>query len=143
MVNPLPDDKMFAFGQYTGIGPPVHLCVCLLACLCTKYGKLPVQFYCCCIETLRIYWSCIEVVKNRFFNNVLLIVQGLSLLEFNFFLNLYHITFFFEWTKFKAFADDKLNVAKIMISVFDRVENIVGKGENAGYQYFLLLPQCF
>ena len=22
-------------------------------------------------------------------------------------------------------------------------ENIVGKGENAGYQYFLLFPQCF
>ena len=25
----------------------------------------------------------------------------------------------------------------------DRVENIVGKGENAGYQHFLLFPQCF
>ena len=23
------------------------------------------------------------------------------------------------------------------------VENIVGEGENAGYQHFLLLPQCF
>ena len=23
------------------------------------------------------------------------------------------------------------------------VENIVGKGENTGYQYFLLPPQCF
>ena len=30
-----------------------------------------------------------------------------------------------------------------MISVFDSVENIVGKGENAGYQHFLLFPQCF
>ena len=29
----------------------------------------------------------------------------------------------------KAFADDKLNVTKMIISVFDRVENIVGKGE--------------
>ena len=29
------------------------------------------------------------------------------------------------------------------MSVFDTVENIVGKGENAGYQHFLLLPQCF
>ena len=26
---------------------------------------------------------------------------------------------------------------------FDSVENIVGKGENAGYQHFLLFPQCF
>ena len=34
-------------------------------------------------------------------------------------------------TKSKAFADDKLNVTKMVISVFDRVENIVGKGEIA------------
>ena len=31
----------------------------------------------------------------------------------------------------------------MIISVFDRVENIVGKGENACYQHFLLFPQCF
>ena len=31
----------------------------------------------------------------------------------------------------------------MMIFDFDRVENIVGKGENAGYQHFLLFPQCF
>ena len=31
----------------------------------------------------------------------------------------------------------------MIISVFDRVENIVGKGENADYQHFLLFPQCF
>ena len=29
------------------------------------------------------------------------------------------------------------------ISVFDRTENVVGKGENVGYQHFLLFPQCF
>ena len=29
----------------------------------------------------------------------------------------------------KAFADDKLNGTKMIVSVFDRVENIVGKGE--------------
>ena len=27
--------------------------------------------------------------------------------------------------------------------VLGRVENIVEKGENAGYQHFLLFPQCF
>ena len=37
-----------------------------------------------------------------------------------------------DMTKLKAFAKDKLNVAQIMISVFDRVEDIVRKGENAG-----------
>ena len=49
---------------------------------------------------------------------------------------------FLELTKFKAFADDNSNVAKMVIFVCDRVENIVGKGENAGYQHFLLFPQC-
>ena len=37
----------------------------------------------------------------------------------------------------------KMNVAKMMLYVFDREENIVGKGENAGYQHFLLCPECF
>ena len=43
-------------------------------------------------------------------------------------------------TELKAFADDKINVAQMMISAFERVENILGKGENAGYQHFLLFP---
>ena len=45
-----------------------------------------------------------------------------------------------DGSKFKAFADDKMNVAQMMTSVFDRVENIVGKGENAGYQHFFFPP---
>ena len=48
-----------------------------------------------------------------------------------------------DWFKLKAFADDNLKVIKLMIYVLDRVENIVGKGENAGYQHFLLFPRCF
>ena len=36
-----------------------------------------------------------------------------------------------DQTKLEAFADDKLNVTKMIISVFDRVEKIVGKGEIA------------
>ena len=46
-------------------------------------------------------------------------------------------------TKLKAFAENKSNVAKVMISVFDRVENILGKAENAGYLHFLYFPNCF
>ena len=67
-------------------------------------------------------------------------------------------------TKLKAFADDKLKGAKMTIFLYvraentvgkgffsmwekiflyDRAENTVGKGENAGYQHFLLFPQCF
>ena len=70
------------------------------------------------------------------------------LVKFVFLLNAYLINSlpndnFLDWTKFKAFADDKSNVAKNLIFLFDRVENIVGKGENAGYQHFLLFSQCF
>ena len=43
----------------------------------------------------------------------------------------------------KAFADDILNAVQMMSRVTDWVENIVGKEENAGYQHFLLFPQCF
>ena len=58
-------------------------------------------------------------------------------------LNLYQTTTFLDMTKLKAFADQKLNVAEITISLFDRVENTVGKGKNAGYQHFIRFPQCF
>ena len=44
--------------------------------------------------------------------------------------------------KLKVFADDKLNVAK-NDGLCDRLENIARKVENAGYQHFLLFPQCF
>ena len=45
--------------------------------------------------------------------------------------------------------DDNTEFAKIMFFVFDRVknidrvENIVEKGENAGYQHFLFFPTMF
>ena len=42
----------------------------------------------------------------------------------------------------KAFADGKLNMTKKRKFLFGRIENIVGKGENAGYQHFLLFPPC-
>ena len=46
--------------------------------------------------------------------------------------------------KLKAFADDKSNVTQNVKVVFQRIENIVGKEENAGYQHILFLfLQCF
>ena len=48
-----------------------------------------------------------------------------------------------DWSKFKAFADDNIDVTQKLKFVLEMVENIVGKGENAGYQHFLLFPQCF
>ena len=37
---------------------------------------------------------------------------------------------------------DKLTVAQIMISLFERIENIMERGENASNQDFLHFPQC-
>ena len=44
---------------------------------------------------------------------------------------------------FKAFADDKMIVTQKLKFVLGRLENMVGKGENAGYRHFLLFLQCF
>ena len=46
-------------------------------------------------------------------------------------------------SKSKAFADDIMKVIVNLKFVLLKVENIVGKGENAGYQHFLLFLQCF
>ena len=46
-------------------------------------------------------------------------------------------------SKLKAFTDDKLKASCNIKYVFDRVENNLEKGENAGYQHFLLFPQQF
>ena len=42
--------------------------------------------------------------------------------------------------KLKASADDKYNVTQNVKVVFHKIENIVEKEENAGYQHFLLFP---
>ena len=47
---------------------------------------------------------------------------------------------FLERVKLSAFAVDNVNVAALMIPIFDRVENTVRKGENAGNKHFLLHP---
>ena len=49
----------------------------------------------------------------------------------------------FAKSKLKAFAYDKINVTQKLEIISTRVENILGKGENAGYQHFLLFPKCF
>ena len=48
-----------------------------------------------------------------------------------------------DWSKFKAFADDKINETEKLKFILERIENIVGKGKTAGYQHFLLFTQCF
>ena len=43
----------------------------------------------------------------------------------------------------KAWADNKINATEKSKFVSQSVQNIVRKGENAGYQHFLLFLQCF
>ena len=43
----------------------------------------------------------------------------------------------------KAPADDKIDKTEKLKFILASVENIVVKRENAGYQHFLLFPQCF
>ena len=43
----------------------------------------------------------------------------------------------------KAVTDDKINVTQKVNFVFRQVKITLGKGENAGYQHFLLFPKCF
>ena len=50
---------------------------------------------------------------------------------------------YLDRTKLKAFANDKIKYCCSDDFSVDRVENTVGKGENAGFQHFLLFPQCF
>ena len=47
------------------------------------------------------------------------------------------------WSKLKAFTDNKIYVAKMVITVFDGVGNIEGKKDNAVHQHFLLFTKCF
>ena len=54
------------------------------------------------------------------------------------FLNLYQTMKFWIVPNRKDLQRNNKKIAKVMISISDLVENIVGKGENAGYQHFLL-----
>ena len=53
------------------------------------------------------------------------------------------MTNFLDWSKLKALADDKINVTEKLKFVLGRVENIMGKGENAGKHNFLVFRVPF
>ena len=46
-------------------------------------------------------------------------------------------------TKVKTFSDYKINITQMIISDLNGAENMVGKGENVGYQDFLIFSPCF
>ena len=58
-------------------------------------------------------------------------------------LTLYQTTKFYTQSKLKAFADDKLNMIQMAKFVLDKIENIVGKEENAGYCIFFFPRNVF
>ena len=41
-----------------------------------------------------------------------------------------------DWSKLKAFADDKIKMNEKLKCGFGKVKNIVGKGQNAAYNIF-------
>ena len=47
----------------------------------------------------------------------------------------------FDWSKLKAFVDDTINVNEKFKFGLGKVENIVGKGENAGYQMMFFVQK--
>ena len=56
-------------------------------------------------------------------------------------LTLYHMTKILDWSKLIVLAVDKMNMAQMRIFVFDTEGNTVEKGENTGYQHFLLFQK--
>ena len=81
--------------------------------------------------------------KRGSWKTPILTVSWFVHLEFNATLALLSNDKILDLTKFKAFADNKIIPTQKFKFILERVENIVRKGENAGYQHFLLFPQCF
>ena len=48
-----------------------------------------------------------------------------------------------DWSKLKEFEDDNFKFEENGRKLSKQVENTVEKGEIAGYEQFLLFPQCF
>ena len=48
-----------------------------------------------------------------------------------------------DQSKFKELADAKINTTTKLKFVLAMVESVLGKGQNSGYQHFVLFPKCF
>ena len=55
----------------------------------------------------------------------------------------YQMTNFRLFSKLKELADNNFRFDENGRKLYKRVENTVGKGEIAGYEQFLIFPQCF
>ena len=48
-----------------------------------------------------------------------------------------------DWSKLKVFSDDKLNATQKLEVALGRVENLMRKGDNAGFQHFSFSHSVF
>ena len=95
-------------------------------------------------KTEVIIWTVNDLLSATFHfslsHNV--VVMLLRRIQYNHHLSLDYSIGINPLSKLKAFADNKLNVPRKIKFAFNKVENEVGKGDNAGYQHFLLFPQA-
>ena len=59
------------------------------------------------------------------------------------FLTMFFKSLLFQGRSKSGLCGKELSVSQMTQFYFEKEENIVGKGENAGYQHFLLFPQMF
>ena len=107
------------------------------------------------VQKLKLAWGRIENIvgkgKNASYQHFLLFSQCFQKATFSGLLKVEmcgkKLTFYqttkFQTLKLKAFANKKINLSQKLKLAWERIENIVQKGENAGNQHFLLFPKCF
>ena len=86
---------------------------------------------------------CIHYVQIYMYACTLSLTISLATLETEKYFNSLPNNKILDWSKLKAFAEDKIYVNEKLKFGLGTVEKIEVKGENAGYQHFLLFPQCF
>ena len=101
---------------------------CLLVVSDTLY-----HFVCLCQKL-----SVLTKLQNLFTITVFTLLYLLSFTQIH-----CHELMHSKWEGFSDLIIHHLKKYEMMIFVFDRVENIVGKGEITYYQHFLLFPQRF
>ena len=95
-----------------------------------KYGTFILCPICTTKSLSNFVFHCVlEVVKTKYKPKLKIIIFS------EFFKYCY-------FNKYSRFQDNKIIVTQKLKFILGKVKNIVGKGENADYQHFLLFPQC-
>ena len=94
----------------------------------------------CYASLMKTLWEKEKFARNGLANQKLCYIQSYKSW---YRVNSIHNYKILDRSKSKAFPEDKIVVVQMAKFLIDGVKNIVGKGENARYQHFLLSPQCF